>query len=277
MPILGIIMIFILFLDRIMIMQGIIKVKSASYARYEELLLKKEALKKEAEEYRFQYDKIFGSLNNETYEARMDCTRKRKIISYCQSVISLGDTINKKELDAFVEKAMEDYKSTLAYLLEGDEPKNKSDTPTAPSKKAKTIYHRLAKLIHPDMNNDLKDDKTVQDLWNRAVIANNSSNSYELEEIEVLLMKYLESIHKKHSDIEIPNVEEKIFDLNRDIQKIIHTNPYQYKYILNNEDNIDKKREELSKELNDYIRYNKELTKEIEKFKIFETDDNQTK
>ena len=47
-------------------MQNVIKVKNISYQRYEELLLKKEALKKEAEQYQIKYNEIFNVLNNDT-------------------------------------------------------------------------------------------------------------------------------------------------------------------------------------------------------------------
>ena len=73
--------------------------------------------------------------------------------------------------------------------------------------------------------------------------------------------------------MDIPNVEEKIFNLNRKIEKILRTDPYQYKYILADEKSIDRKKEELYKELNDYHRYIDELDKQIEEFKIIENID----
>ena len=248
-------------------MQNVIKVKNASYERYEELLLKKEMLKKEAEQYKIQYNEIFNVLNNDTYEAKMECVKKRKIVSYCQNLQSLGSKIIKKELDSFIDKAMKEYKDTLEYILNSDNDKTK-DLNGQHTKQIKTIYRQLARLVHPDMNSELKDDKTVQDLWNRTCIAYNCDNLEELVELEVLINKYLESINHTHIEIEIPNVDEKIFDLNREIEKIIHTNPYQYKYIISDRQIITKKKEELLKELSDYKRYLNELNKQIEEFTI---------
>lgn len=250
-------------------MQDLIKVKSASYKRYEELLYKKEALLKQAHKYRQEYELVFDNLIKEVYATRLDCVKKRKILSYCKSIVSQSKVIIKNELDAFIEKAMQGYQDTLEYLSNGDEEKEtviQLNNTEQQQKQVKATYHKLAKLIHPDMNSSLKDDVVIQDLWNRTCIAHNCSNLKELEELSILINNYLESINHKHLDIEIPDVNEKIFMLNREIYTITHTNPYQYKYILENEDRINSKKDELNKELNDYRLYAKELDKELKIF-----------
>jgi len=250
-------------------MEDIIKFKSASYKRYEELLLKKDALIKESEGYKLSYDALFESVNNEVKAARIECVKKRKVISYCKSMLSLGSSIKKSKLDDFAVKAMQEYQDTLDFLAKSEQEQLdnlKPEKSPEDLKKVKTTYHQLAKLIHPDMNDDFKDDEIMRDLWNRTCIAYNCSDLKELEELEVLINRYLESINKKHFDIEIPDINEKIFILNREISKILHTNPYQYKYFLQDEESIEKKREELNKELNDYLTYEKELDKEISTF-----------
>lgn len=253
-------------------MQNVIKGKSTSYKRYEELLLKKEALLKEAEKYRFLYEQIFGSLNKEISDFRLECVRKRKIISYCKNIVELGLTIYRKELDSFVENAMKDYQETIACLL--DDENNEISEKPASSKELKTIYRKIAKLIHPDMNVQLKNDSIIQDLWNRTCIAYNCANFKDLQELEVLVNKYLDTIFYDHpDDIEIPNIEEKIFNLYKEIEKIKNTNPYQYKYILNDEANVVIKIEELSKEVNDYKRYNENLDNQIKQYDLIIEDE----
>jgi len=249
-------------------MQDVIKVKPISYQRYEELLIKKEKLLKEAEMYKIQYNEIFNALNNDTYEARMDCVKKRKTVLYCQNMTDMGSLIYKKDLEVFIDDAMKEYKDTLSYILGNEEKDTIKKKDDGYIKQIKTIYRQLARLVHPDMNSDLKENRIVQDLWNRTCIAYNCSNLEELEELEILINKYLESINHSHIDIEIPNVDEKIFILNRQIEKIKHTNPYQYKYIIGDEKIINAKKEELQKELDDYKRYSSELDKEISLYVI---------
>lgn len=251
-------------------MPQIIRIKNASYERYEELLLKKERLLKEAEGYRIAYESLFGVLNSEAYEAKIECIKKKKIVSYCQNMMEIGSEIIRKELDEFVDKSMKDYKDTLSYLFSEDKNKEESPIKNTPLtlKKIKSLYRQLARQIHPDMNESIKDDVIIQDLWNRTCIAYNCSNLEELEELEVLINRYLNALKHQDFDMEIPNVEEKIFNLNRKIEKILRTDPYQYKYILADENSVNRKKEELYKELNDYHRYSDELDKQIEEFNI---------
>ena len=251
-------------------MQSIVKVKNVSYQRYEELLLKKEALKKEAEQYKAQYDEIFNLLNNDAHEAKLECIRKRKTISYCQNLKDLDSPIYRNDLDSYIDEAMKNYNNTIDYILNNDYKNRLKKNIREHTKRIKGVYRQLAKLIHPDMNNDLKNDKTIQDLWNRTCIAYNCSNLEELEELEVLVNRYLESINHTHINIEIPDIHEKIFNLNREIDNIIHTDPYQYKYVIVDKELIIKKKEELLKELSDYKRYISELDKQMNEFDIIE-------
>lgn len=244
-------------------MQNVIKGKSVSYKRYEELLQKKEDLLKEAEKYRFSYDQIFGSLSKELGDVKMECVKKRKILSYCKNIIELGLPIYRVELDTFIEKAMKDYQDTIACLLEDETDETSNEVVS--EKELKKLYRRIAKLIHPDMNAKLKSNPVIQDLWNRSCVAYNCTNFKELQELEVLINKYLDSIFYDHpNDIEIPNIEEKIFDLYKEIDKIKNNNPYQYKYVLIDEKSVISKIEELSKELNDYKRYIEDLDSQID-------------
>lgn len=247
-------------------MQDVIRIKSISYKRYEELLLKKERLLKEAKKYDFDYNQIFGTLNKEINSLKNECVKKRKIVSYCKSALSMGLQIKKKDLDEFVDKAMKEYEETLASLFDDD--KVNIDEPVS-DKDLKRVYRKLAKLIHPDMNAELKDDLIVQDLWNRACIAYNCSNMKDLQELEVLTNKYLFSItNNKLEDIEIVNIEEKIFNLYKEIEKIKNSYPYQYKYVLIDDDHITVKKDELEKELKDYKRYSEDLDGQIKEFEI---------
>lgn len=254
----------------ISVMQNIVKVKSASYQRYEELLLKKEALRKEAENYKILYNEIFNTLNNDTHEAKMECIKKRKTISYCQNLKELDSPIYRNDLDSYIDEAMKNYSNTIDYILNNDYRDRLNKNIREHTKRIKGVYRQLAKLIHPDMNSDLQNDKTIQDLWNRTCIAYNCSNLEELEELEVLVNRYLESINHNYINIEIPDIHEKIFNLNREIDNIIHTDPYQYKYVIVNKKLITKKKKELLKELNDYKKYSSELDNQISEFNIID-------
>ena len=64
-------------------------------------------------------------------------------------------------------------------------------------KEIKNIYYKIAKLIHPDTNPSLAKDENIKSLWNRTIIAYNCNDLKEIEELEVLVNQYLESINYK--------------------------------------------------------------------------------
>ena len=56
-------------------MTELIKVKNTSYILYEELLLKRENLKKEGEQFYISYLQIFGELMTESFQKKIECIR----------------------------------------------------------------------------------------------------------------------------------------------------------------------------------------------------------
>ena len=57
------------------------------FTRYEELLLKKEQLLKDAESYRIAYIKEFGELTADVFKAKIECIRIKKNIAFCQAAV----------------------------------------------------------------------------------------------------------------------------------------------------------------------------------------------
>ena len=250
-------------------MNEMIKLIDDSYDRYEELLIRKDVLRKEAVQYEYEYVKEFGDLISDAFKAKISCIEKKKIIAYCQAIINKGGTINAAEMEEYISTTMADYNEQLREMLE----RNKAAKGSKPIsqyefRQIKKIYYAIAKLIHPDMSPGLKDDETIADLWNRTVIAYQCNHLNELEQLQVMVNHYLESIDYKHDDIVIDNIEEKIFELNEEIDRIINTDPYMYKYLLSDPDEVKEKKEDLKKEISDFLNYADELDKVIAGFHI---------
>lgn len=56
-------------------MADIIKVKNTAYSKYEEVLLRRDNLRKEAEHYHMEYLRVFGDLITEDFEKKIECIR----------------------------------------------------------------------------------------------------------------------------------------------------------------------------------------------------------
>ena len=179
-------------------MTELIKVKNTSYILYEELLLKRENLKKEGEQFYISYLQIFGELMTESFQKKIECIRKKKMIAYCQRCMNQGKDINSMDLNRFIQDEMESYEEELKQMTENAKAAAKAKELSAEQiLMIKDLYYRLARRIHPDMHPELADDKNVQDYWNQIVIAYQHNQLSELEELEVMVNAYLE---KKHSN-----------------------------------------------------------------------------
>ena len=66
----------------------LIRIKNASYARYEELLIQRDAVKKEAFQQEREFVRVFGELILDVFRLKMECICKKKSIEYCSSISS---------------------------------------------------------------------------------------------------------------------------------------------------------------------------------------------
>nr|MBQ4458699.1 hypothetical protein [Clostridia bacterium] len=250
-------------------MNDVVLIDDDVYQRYEDLLIRKDVLKKEAVQYEINYIREFGELIAKSFEAKIACIEKKKIIAYCQSIINKGGTIDASQMEDYISVIMKDYYLQLQQMLDDNyNASSGSSVSEYEFRKIKKIYYAIAKLIHPDMNPSLKGDETIADLWNKTVIAYDCNQLKELEELQVLVNRYLASIDYKHGDIQIDNIEEKIFELNEEIDRIINTDPYTYKYLLADEEAINDKKNDLKNEIEDYKKYAAQLDEVIASFNL---------
>ena len=243
----------------------IIKIKNADYSRYEELLLRREQLRKEAHINHGLYVKEFGDLHLQIFEKQVACIRKKKLIAYYQAAINRGGTINQAEIDAMLQREMEEYRKQLAAMAEeNDAAKKLSRITDLDLLKIRRIYRRLAKQLHPDINPKTSEIPQLMELWNAITTAYNSNNLADMEELEVLVKNALEALKIGSYEIEIPDLDAKIEAVEAEINRIISTDPYQYKFLLSDPKAVEEKRQALEEQKQSYIDYEKQLDEAIE-------------
>jgi predicted nucleic acid-binding Zn-ribbon protein len=94
--------------------------------------------------------------------------------------------------------------------------------------------------------------------------AYNCNSLEDMEEVEVLVNKALERLDMGYTEIEIPNLAEKIEAVEEEIKRIRETDPYQYKYLLDDPEAVREKRRDLEEQIRNYAEYEKELDSVIE-------------
>ena len=252
-------------------MAEIIKVKNASYILYEELLLKRENLRKEGKQFYVSYLQKFGDLMTESFQKKIECIRKKKMIAYCQRCMNQGKDINSMELHRCIQAEMKSYEEDLKQMAKSVKAAAKAKTLSSDAIwRIKEIYYGLARKIHPDMHPELADDSFLQDYWNQIVIAYQHNQLDELEELEVMVNAYLEKYHSNTEELVIIDVENKIKRIEQEVEQILSTKPYTYRFILEDKKKQEEQREALQKEIEEYTQYSRELDDVLKGFPIKE-------
>lgn len=114
------------------------------------------------------------------------------------------------------------------------------------------------------MNPKTNEIPELKELWQRIVVSNRANDLEELEEAEILVNKFLVDHHLDGNEIKIQDIDTKIEKLKEQIQKIKETNPYQYRFLLQDQEAVQNKKRELQKELEEYRVYEQELDQLLE-------------
>ena len=243
----------------------IIKVKNADYSRYEELLLERDQLRKEAGIYHGLYVREFGELHLTLFEKQIACIKKKKLIGYYQMAVNHGGEIDQAQVDALLAKEMQEYQQRLQDMVEDHEAAKKmTEISTVKLLKIKRIYRRLAKQLHPDINPMTAEIPELMKLWNAVTTAYNCNSLQDMEEAELLVNNALKRIGMGYTEIEIPDLPGKIKELEAEIEKIRETDPYQYKYLLEDPEAVKEKKHELEEQIRSYTEYEKDLDSVID-------------
>lgn len=238
----------------------IIKLSNSSYSKYEELLTRRDEVRKQAFQYERAYVREFGDLILQIFQIKVECIRKKKTIEYCQVYINRGQSVDQDALQKHLQKELEGYQIQLDNMIKDNEAAKKHEhVSEADMLKIKRIYHKLVKKIHPDINPITSENEELMGLWERLLIAYNCNDLKEMEEAEVLVNAVLEKLNLVTIDITIPNIDEKIEEIQAEIDKIMSTDPYQYKLLLEDSEAVEQKKQELRDELKEYEDYGKQL------------------
>jgi len=148
-------------------------------------------------------------------------------------------------------------------LNENEEANNARIISRYTASQVKELYRRLAKMLHPDISPLCRQYQMLNELFNRVIVAYKCNDLKELQKLEVLVNKELEKNGVDNFSMVIPDIDERISELEQDIDKIVTSEPYIYKKLLNDVDAVEKKKDAINKEINEYTSYKCELNEKL--------------
>ena len=236
---------------------------------YKTLLLKRDALHKEEQIYQFAYFKTFGELLEERYSLQIECIKCKKIIAYCLSKRNRGSCIFSGELNAYIERELTPYYENLK-VLSVIRKAEQEKIPQLEYLKIKRLYRKLAMMLHPDMHPSLANNLEILELWEKIKHAYRCNDYVALQETEVLAAALIEKYLKTEQSVDVEDLEGKVTLLRTEIDKIVHEEPYIYKYLLDDDEAVEERKIEIGEEIEEYRNYLEELLEEVNSFSIEE-------
>ena len=235
------------------------------YKEYEDLLLRRDQLDRDAGAYLTAYTKEFGDMITENFKLKVECIKKKKTIAYCRRRMNRGLPINTDRMLAEIDEEMKLYYVQLQDMIkETESAKNSKTAGEYACRLAKKIYRRLAKRLHPDINKKTMDNKRLRELWERIRKAYNKYDADELDNLEALVRRALEDLGDEGFEIDHLDIEEKIERIERQINEILVAQPYTYGEILASDEKKEAVRSSLEEEKRDYETYLEALQKTLD-------------
>ena len=249
----------------------LIRIKNEELERYEAVLMRRDAFRKEAEQIHMQYLSVFGDLMSEVFKQKIECIKKKKMIAYCQRKINQGKMIDMYSLNEYIDLEMAEYRIELDQMIQTIDALKKSGTVTESElRKIKQLYRGIVKMIHPDVRPGFDEDEMIRTFWLDTVIAYRHNDLSKLEELDVMIKAYLQDRNIDVGEIVVENIKEKIEEAEKEITQIISTDPYQYRFILEDPNAVKEKNEELKEELRSFRDYSEQLDSVLAEFDIKE-------
>ena len=178
---------------------------------YRSLIIKRDELKKQAEENQKNNYQMYADLYKEYYGLMVECIFFKKRIAYCQRCKNHHIKIYKEELEDYMDAVKEDYMHELEELRTHKK-RVKQHLSDEDMKRAKKIFKRIIKRMNQD-----------NPLWKRALESYRYNDLNDLKDIEMLVDYERQSIRK---NLDIVYLTTQIERLKKEIESYENREPF---------------------------------------------------
>lgn len=229
---------------------------------YQDLLFRKDAAKKEAEEIRLEYTRTFASVLQDLAEVQFQCLLRKHAISLCTMSRNRQERVDVKSVRSSLLSARQTLQKDLdSYVTYVQMTVDAPAVSYADLAKIRTIYRRIARLVHPDLHPEIWEIAEIADLWDKVCSAYEGNRLAELQEAEMQIMAL---IPEQSAAVVIDDIDSKMEKVRIDIEQILTSEPYIWRRWLLEPDKSSRLAE-LNKEIEEDRAYISQLDTLLEK------------
>ena len=234
---------------------------------YESLLIEKETLKKECARNYETYMLTFGDDLVALFELKIEVVALKKKIAFCTKKQNFGQKIRWKDLERYIDAELSSYRVDLANMKsDRDYAKESEKHPISYDEfhKLRKLFFKIVHLIHPDLHPELVNDEIIASIWEKAC------DGYARNDSEAVIECYdhLMIIGIASESMPLEDVEERIENVQKEIEDIKASEAYQYRFILQDEETKEAHRQDILRQKEEYENYRVSLEKELAQFDI---------
>lgn len=234
--------------------------------QYLELYEKMEDLKKEQEYFNSIYMSMFGALIFLRFKKQIEYRKlKKKLILIIKSK-NIGENIDLQEIEKKLELELAEFYKNLEELRR--DLKSSQEFLESPIlsdkelKEIKSVFRKLAKILHPDINKNLSENMLA--IWFKVKEAYENNDLITLIILEGLVNNDIkENIKINSIDERIDILSKKIVEIKESIHKEENSFPLNIKELLRDDEYISDKKEEITSAIRKYDKHILEFNKRI--------------
>lgn len=234
--------------------------------KYRELFVEADMLKNDLDYIMTKWSQTFGEYETKSARLELSTGKKMKYATYLKDCKEKGIKPEGARVKASIEaelypmyKHVEE-KEEINKQLAGQQlpmpilPK--------PSDEVKELYIKIAKNLHPAVNEKVADNAAFEDLWHQVVIAYWYNN---LNQLKVLDLHYNLAADTANvgEEEDVAGVEEKINDLKKSIEDMKKSPLNQYRDVIDDSSVLNDMKNQMIININRYNNYDRNMDKII--------------
>lgn len=229
---------------------------------YKNLILERDEALSDAEQADQRYIFEFGEINIQIFKESIECIKLKKSIEYCLKCINNNNPVNVDAIKDIVQLVDDINLGKITKMKERHKYAKRARNISLREVEAiKKLYRKLAKVFHPDVNSICAEEMELIEIWSKIYDAYMRSDFKALVECEVIAAELAKKYNLKEIEVDCDNLEDKISEIEIEIQNIVTNEPYTYRDLFANEDAVKARHTELEEMLMDYKNYRAELQK----------------